>query len=146
MVDTRCAMTFKSDVVTAIELGGRKAFVRALNLTLRRFGEFRPLSTHKEIRKEQAGHASWARQNSSMSSGLSSQVVAKKYHEWGEPCEPEKRMKPSPEMFEQMLLMLKKRIVSPTSKEGKRHLRESRTDQTSFTKVGVNGWSSVVSK
>ena len=141
MFHSQCARSFAADIPVAIDLGGRKAFIRALNLTLRKCGEFKPISTHKAIRKEQALRANWARQNSQTRSfQFPNEVHKGLYHEWGEVCDQPERSKPSAQMFTMLSNGMRRRKVSPFSEKGKRLILESRQDHRSHLKVGVDGW------
>ena len=141
MAYSQCARSFASDIAVAIELGGRKAFIRAMNLTLRKFGEFKPISDHKAIRKEQAHRANWTRQNSQIQTfEYPNENMRTKYHEWGEIAEEAERSKPTAQMFNMMTYGMRRRKISPFTERGRRLIQDSRKDGRSHLRVGVQGW------
>ena len=142
MFEVSLAIKFATDIPVAIQLGGQKAFVKALNQILSETGMFRPVSGHKEIRKVEAKNAHWHRQNSTADPVDSVLLGSKKtYKEFGEISEPEIRVKPSPRKYAMMANGLKRKKISPTSAQGKRLLRDAKSaDDNSYLKVGTWGW------
>ena len=141
MLEVSLAIKFAADMPVALQLGGQKAFVKALNQLLRETGMFRPVSGHKEIRKAEAKNAHWHRQNSTADPVDSVLLGSKKtYKEFGEIREPEIRVKPSPRKYQVMSNGLKRKKISPISAHGKRLIRDAKSDDVSHLKVGTWGW------
>ena len=142
MVQSLAVLKFAADITDAIDLGGRKGFIRAMNLSLRATGMFSPLSDHKAVRSEQARNASWTRQNSRLEAAdLPLAENRRAYHEFGKAVKRADRVKPSVELFDRLANMMSRRKITPTSARGKGLLLDAKQDGVSHLKVGVQGYS-----
>lgn len=141
MAQSLAVLKFAGDINDAIDLGGRKGFIRAMNLSLRATGMFGPLSDHKAIRSEQARNASWTRQNSRLhAADLPMAKNRRAFHEFGKAVERAERVKPSEDLFERIANMMGRRKITPNSARGKGLLLDAKQDGSSHLKVGVQGW------
>jgi hypothetical protein len=125
----------------ALRMGGEKAVIKAINLTIREAGFLKPISDHKEIRREASKCFAVIRHSAAKTgSGLTPASFPKLCSELGEYRSLQSAKKPTIDEFDSMHQQWVGKKLDPRSPKGKVLVELGRQNNTSHKGVGINGY------